>query len=121
MGQKARKVQVRVFATPQPACNNGMTWESATAFIRERLRRRFGDTVAMEYVELFSQRSFAFPDVMRAIEQDERLPLVQVEDQIVSRGVKLSESRITRAVDAVLREYKTNEGGDDVSLRTEHH
>ncbi len=78
-----------------------MTWTAAVGFIRERLNRRFDGSVAVEQVELFSQRSFEFPTVLDAIQQGAALPIVLVGDQIVSQGGKLSESRIARAVEAL--------------------
>lgn len=93
---------VRVFAAPDASCGHGMTWSSATALIGDRLRRRFGDGVQIEHIEIFSPRSFDFPEVMAAIEAGGELPVVTVEDRIVSRGGKLSERTIGRAVAALL-------------------
>ena len=100
MAEKA--VAVRVFAAPDASCGHGQTWSAATAYIRARLHRRFGDRVAVEHVELFTARSFDFPDVLAAIEAGSSLPIVQVDGRIVSEGGKLSESVIARAVGAAL-------------------
>ncbi len=78
-----------------------MTWTAAVGFIRERLNRRFDGRVAVEQVEIFSQRSFEFPAVLEAIQQGAELPIVLVGDHIVSQGGKLSESRIARAIEAL--------------------
>ncbi len=91
---------VRVFTTPDASCGAGMTWTAAVGFIRERLNRRFDGRVAVEQVEIFSQRSFEFPTVLDAIRQGAELPVVLVGGRIVSQGGKLSESRIARAIEA---------------------
>jgi hypothetical protein len=77
-----------------------MTWAEAVKFIRDRLNRRFNGRVAVDHVEIFSQRSFEFPAVLEAIQRGAALPIVQVEGEIVSQGGKLSESRIARAIEA---------------------
>lgn len=92
---------VRVFTTPEAACGTGMTWASAVGFIRERLRRRFGERIAVEHIEIFSGRSFEFPEVLATIQGGSDLPIVLVGDRIVSRGGKLSESRIARVVETL--------------------
>ncbi len=92
---------VRIFTTPDASCGTGMTWTEAAKFIRDRLNRRFNGRVAVEQVEIFSQRSFEFPTVLEAIQQGAELPIVLVGDQIVSQGGKLSESRIARAIEAL--------------------
>lgn len=90
---------VRIFTAPTVACGTGMSWASAVEFIRERLRLRFGARVVVDHIEIFSQWSFAFPAVLEAIQGGAQLPIVLVGDRIVSRGGKLSESRIARAVE----------------------
>jgi hypothetical protein len=95
-------VAVRVFAAPDASCGHGQAWSAATAYIGTRLRRRFGERVAVEHVEIFTPRSFEFPDVLAAIEAGSSLPIVQVDGRIVSEGGKLSESVIARAVGAAL-------------------
>jgi hypothetical protein len=91
-------VVVRVFAAPMATCGSGETWGSATAGLGERMRRRFGDGVAVEYVELFSPRSFDFPAVLARVEAGAALPLVTVGDDVISEGGKLSDPRIGRAL-----------------------
>lgn len=92
---------VRIFTAPDASCGTAMTWAEAAKFIRDRLRRRFNGRVAVEQVEIFSQRSFEFPTVLEAIRQGAELPIVLVGDRIVSQGGKLSESRIARAIEAL--------------------
>jgi disulfide oxidoreductase YuzD len=92
-------VTVTVLAAPSTPCSGKMTWEMATAFLRERLNRRFGSQVTVHYVELFSPESFAFPAVLEGIQQEKhQLPIVLVNGSIVSDGAKLNEGVISRYV-----------------------
>jgi hypothetical protein len=95
-------INVRVFATPDASCGHGITWSAASALMGEGLKRRFGELVEVEHIEIFSPRSFEFPDVLAAIEAGGELPLVMVGDRIVSQGGKLSGQIIRQAVDALL-------------------
>ena len=73
----ASPIVIRVFAAPMAACSAGQTWASVAAALGERLRRRFGDGVTVEFVELFSPRSFDFRAVLSRIEAGASLPLVR--------------------------------------------
>ena len=111
MAEKA--VAVHVFAAPDASCGQGQTWSAATSYIRARLHRRFGDRVVVEHVELFTARSFEFPDVLAAIEAGSPLPIVQVDGRVVSEGGKLSEGVMARAVGAALENGDFTEGRHD--------
>lgn len=99
-------VPVLVFAAPDASCASGHTWSGITAFVGARLRHRFGDQVSVEHVELFSARSFEFPDALAAIERGASLPVVMVDGHVVSNGGKLSERAIAQAVENVLEHRK---------------
>jgi hypothetical protein len=101
MADRFGQVVVRIFTAPEASCGTGMTWVAAVGFVRERLSRRFDGRVAVEQVEIFSQRSFEFPTVLEAIRQGAELPIVLVGGRIVSQGGKLSESRIALAIEAL--------------------
>ncbi len=101
MADAAGPTVVRIFTAPDASCGVGMTWTAAVGFIRDCLSRRFNGRVVVEQVEIFSQRSFEFPAVLRVIQQGAELPIVLVGDRIVSQGGKLSESRIARAIEAL--------------------
>lgn len=98
----SKPINVCVFAAPDASCGHGMTWSAASALIGERLRRRFGNGVDVEHIEIFSPRSFEFPEVMAAIQAGGELPVVMVGDRIVSQGGKLSDRIIGQAVEALL-------------------
>ncbi len=92
-------VAVRVFAAPMAACGgSGETWESAAVALGKRLQRRFGQIVSVEFVELFSPRSFEFPAVLARVEAGARLPLVTIGEDVISEGGKLSEPAVARAL-----------------------
>ena len=95
-------INVRVFAAPDASCGRGITWSAASALMGEGLKRRFGERVEVEHIEIFSARSFEFPGVMAAIEAGGELPLVTVGDRIVSQGGKLSGRVIRQTVEALL-------------------
>ena len=99
-------IEVCVFTAPDASCGTGMTWNAASAFAGERLKRRFGDAVRVEHIELFGPRTFDFPQVVAAIEGGAPLPIVTVGGQIVSQGVKLSERIIGQAIEARLKAEK---------------
>jgi hypothetical protein len=95
-------IEVCVFAAPDASCGGGMTWSAASAFIGERLKRRFGNAVRVEHIEIFCPRTFDFPDIVAVIEAGGQLPIVTVGSQIVSLGGKLSERIIGQAIETRL-------------------
>jgi hypothetical protein len=99
---RATAVPVLVFAAPDASCAQGQTWSAVTAYVGARLHKRFGERIAVEHVELFSARSFEFPDALAAIERGAPLPVVVVDGRIVSQGGKLSERTIAAAVEVLL-------------------
>ncbi len=96
-------VAVQVFAAPTVSCGSGITWEAVTTFLRKRLYQRFGEAAAVEYIEMFSPRSFEFPDVLEALQRGGSLPVVRVGERIVSMGEKLSENRIASEISGLLQ------------------
>lgn len=93
---------LRIFTAPDATCG-GATWSDAVALVAARLRRRFGEALEVEQVALFSPRCFEFPRVLEAISAGAPLPVVLVDDRIVSEGGKLSEPRLARAVEQAAR------------------
>ncbi len=96
------QIAVRVFAAPDASCAHGATWSTATRLIGEHLRQRFGDTLLVEHIEVFSPGSFEFPEVLAAVRDGAQLPVVLVNDRMVSRGGKLSERIIAQAIASLL-------------------
>ncbi len=95
-------IAVRVFAAPDASCGRGSTWSAATKLIGEHLRNRFGGAVVVEHVEMFSPRSFEFPQVLEALKRGAALPIILVNDGVVSQGGKLSERIIAQAIASLL-------------------
>jgi len=82
-----------------------MTWDAATAVLRNRLQKRFGRQVVVRYVELFSPESFAFATVLKGIQQERyQLPVVLVQEDVVFSGAKLNEGLIARHIRERLQE-----------------
>ncbi len=103
MPSEGKSITVQVFAAPSVSDGQGATWEAATAFLRQRLQHQFGGAAEVEYIEMFTPRSFEFPDVLDALGHGGALPIVRVGGQIVSQGEKLSENRISAAITALLQ------------------
>ncbi len=103
MANEAKSIPVQVFAAPSVPHGMGITWETATDFLRKRLQHRFGGTAEIEHIEMFTPRSFEFPDVLDLLGRGGGLPIVRVGGQIVSQGEKLSEHRISAAISTLLQ------------------
>jgi disulfide oxidoreductase YuzD len=105
MTSPAHAVTVTVLAASTAPCSGKMTWNMATAFLRERLGQRFGSQVRVHYIELFSPESFVFSAVLEGIQQERyQLPVVLVQEDVVSSGAKLNEGLIARYVRERLQE-----------------
>ena len=97
------RVRVAVLAVSGGSCAGKPTWETATSLLRNRFQRRFGDSVSVEYIELFSSRSLDLPELVEAIGAERlRLPVALVNDQVVSDGAKLNEGLVARRVAEIL-------------------
>ncbi len=103
MPSQTKSIAVQVFVAPSVSCGRGATWEDVIAFLRQRLRHRFGGTAEVEHIEMFTPRSFEFPDVLDVLGQGGTLPIVRVGGQIVSQGEKISEVRIAATISASLQ------------------
>jgi hypothetical protein len=76
--------RVTIIAAPV-ACQDGVndTWREVSAWAAKQLNNRFGEQVVLQYYDLFD------PDCP-PIPQDVRLPLVLVNDKLLSSGGKVS-------------------------------
>ncbi len=96
--------RVVVVAVSAGSCAGKPTWETAAGLLRSQLRRRFGESVSVEFIELFTPRSFELPEVLEDIGNESlRLPVVLVNEQVASAGVKLNEGLIARRIAEILR------------------
>ncbi len=95
---------VLIVGLPSAAsCPPEKTWRSAAGFVAQRLHARFGASVAVEYVDLFSPEMSEHADVEARIATDGLVPPVVVVDGIVLHaGGKLNVSAIECAVATAL-------------------
>ena len=81
----------------QIACEEGIkdTWREVAAWAADQLKARFGDAVEVRYFDLFDADCPALPD-------GAQLPLVLVEDEVLSSGGKISVPAIRRKVESIM-------------------
>ena len=88
-------VRVAIIGAPV-ACSAGVkdTWREIARWIAGQLRRRYGDSIGVEYHDLFD------PDCP-PVPPDSQLPLVMVNEEVLTSGGKLSLPVIRRAAEAL--------------------
>jgi hypothetical protein len=85
------------------ACPPEKTWRSAAGFVAQRLHARFGASVDVDCVDLFSPEMSGYPDVEACLATDSLMPpVVVVDGTVLCAGGKLNVSAIERAVAAAL-------------------
>ncbi|MBP7691389.1 MAG: hypothetical protein KA764_05710 [Anaerolineales bacterium] len=87
-------IEVRVIGAPV-ACADGFkdTWREVAAWAGRQLAGHFGDAVRVRYFDLFDADCPPLP-------AGAQLPVVLVEDTVVSSGGKLSIPAIRRQIEA---------------------
>ncbi|MEN3203291.1 MAG: hypothetical protein ABDK87_06125 [Atribacterota bacterium] len=91
------KVLVRIFGIPIKGCKPGKSWEDAARITREILTSKFGESVDVEYIEFLPSRWKQFPEVVDLIRAGEaQIPIVMVNDVMISSGGKIDVGRIER-------------------------
>lgn len=88
-------VVVQIVGAPV-ACAEGLKdrWRQAAAWAAGQLRGQFGDTVRVDYYDLFDPACPALPP-------DAQLPLVLVNGEVLSSGGKIAIPVIRRRVEAL--------------------
>jgi hypothetical protein len=88
-------VVVQIIGAPM-ACAEGMkdTWREVAALASDQLCRRFGETVQVEYFDLFDPTCPAVPP-------NSQLPLVFIHGEIFSSGGKISVPGIRKQLEAL--------------------
>ena len=78
------------------ACADGVkdSWRETSQWATEKLVARFGDAVRVEYFDLFDPGRPTLPE-------GAQLPLVLVNDQVVSSGGKISIPAIRKRIEAL--------------------
>ncbi len=91
-------VIVRIVGAPI-ACEEGVkdSWRDIAAWAAGQLRARFGESVDVRYFDLFDANCPPLPN-------DAQLPLVLVQDQVLSSGGKISVPAIRRKIESILVE-----------------
>lgn len=96
----SKAARVVILTAPDSPCAGTRGWAATVAYLAGRLSIRGGPGLEIEHVELFNPRSFELPGLLAAVEAGARLPIVTVNDRVVSTGEKLSEARLRGAVEA---------------------
>lgn len=97
-------MEVRVFGVPI-ACSKGVTdaWRQVADRAEVQLRARFGESVSVEYHDLFSPEMDRFPEVMDKVKAGAQIPLVFVGKEMFSAGGKISIPAIAKHIESLRR------------------
>ena len=94
-----------VASSPPVECGEGcdcgprQTWRDAVRVLERDLQRRYGASVTVEYVDLFSVDSSRFPEVLEGIAGGSmQLPVVIAAGHVISAGAKLRASIVGEAL-----------------------
>jgi disulfide oxidoreductase YuzD len=79
------------------ACKDGVkdTWREIAEWAGGQLRQRFGDSVAVQYFDLFDSACPSIPS-------GAQLPIVLVEHEMLSSGGKISVPKVKRKIEMLL-------------------
>jgi len=97
------QIAVRIFGV-STACATGVTdaWRQAASWARTQLTGRFGQQVSVEYYDLFSPEMDRFPEVMAVVSAGQgQVPLVFVDEELLSSGGKISVTDIRRRLESL--------------------
>ncbi len=85
---------VQIIGAPV-ACAEGVkdTWRGMAKHAADQLMARFGDTVRVQYFDLFDPDCPALPD-------NAQLPLVMIDGEVLSSGGKISVPTIRKQLEA---------------------
>lgn len=93
-------IVVRVFGTPI-ACSKGVidAWRNVSRQAAGQLAARFGESVTLEYYDLFSADMDRFPEVLAKVQEGAAIPLVFIGQDLISAGGKISVPAIARQIE----------------------
>jgi disulfide oxidoreductase YuzD len=101
----AEMILVKIVGAPM-ACKDGIreSWREITEWAAGQLKIRYGETVRMQYYDLFDSECPQLPT-------DSQLPVVIVDGEVISMGGKLSVPLIRQKIDEIKfiresRDYK---------------
>lgn len=89
-------ILVQIIGAPI-ACKEGVkdTWREIAEWAGDKLRQRFGESVAVKYFDLFDP---SCPNIPPGIQ----LPLVMINKEVLSYGDKISVPVLRRKIEAIL-------------------
>ena len=82
----------------QVACAEGMkdTWREVSTWAAGQLKAHFGDAVQVKYYDLFDVDCPPMP-------ANGQLPLVMIDSEVISSGVKISMPLIRRKIESMIQ------------------
>lgn len=96
------ELTVRVFAPPLGTCAAGKpTWREAADQLGARLEERYGGSIRIQFVELFTPESFEYADIMERIQRGDQPPFIAVGNEVIQSGGKISEGIIRRKLESL--------------------
>jgi disulfide oxidoreductase YuzD len=92
----SQSVLVQIIGAPI-ACKEGVkdSWREVASWAADQLKARFGESVEVRYFDLFDADCPSIP-------ANAQLPLVMVEDEVVSSGGKVSVPALRRTIEVIL-------------------
>jgi len=99
-------LRVRIVGARTAACGGGVgdAWRATAAWVAAQLARRFGDTVRVEYFDVFDPACPPLPE-------GAQLPLVTVGEDVLTSGGKISLPAIRRRLEALAAEQPVTRAG----------
>jgi disulfide oxidoreductase YuzD len=88
-----KTIIVKIIGAPI-ACKDGIkdSWRKVAVWVAGQLKARFGDKVKVEYFDLFNPNCPTIPP-------DSQLPIVLIDDMLVSSGGKISLPLICKKIE----------------------
>ena len=79
------------------ACKDGVkdSWREVAAWASGQLKTRFGESIYVKYFDLFDAECPSMPN-------DSQLPLVLVNNEVLSSGGKISVPAIRRKIESIM-------------------
>jgi hypothetical protein len=90
------KILVQIIGAPI-ACKDGEkdSWREVSAWAGGQLKTRFGESIYVKYFDLFDADCPPMPN-------DSQLPLVLINNEVLSSGGKISVPAIRRKIESIL-------------------
>lgn len=96
-----KPIMVKIIGAPV-ACKDGIkeTWREVSEWAADKLRSQFGETVRVQYFDLFDPDCPTLPP-------DSQLPVVFVDEALISSGGKISIPQIRIKLEALIQEDRS--------------